>query len=89
MRILHHALNIVSIVARTIVGLWTKERPRNGIFPLEIGGESQNKKLIWLSPPISRAKYSLRSSRFLSFPKRSRTGGELRKSGKISSRGRG
>ena len=32
---------------------------------------------------------SLRSSRFLSFSKRSRTGGKLRKSGKISSRGRG
>ena len=32
---------------------------------------------------------SLRSSRFLSFSKRSRTRGKLRKSGKISSRGRG
>ena len=32
---------------------------------------------------------SLRSSRFLSFSKRSRTGGKLRKSSKISSRGRG
>ena len=32
---------------------------------------------------------SLRCSRFLSFSKRSRTGGKLRKSGKISGRGRG
>ena len=32
---------------------------------------------------------SLHSSRFPSFSKRSRTGGKLRKSGKISSRGRG
>ena len=40
------------------------------------------------SAPWSRKGDSLRSSRFLSFSKRSRTGGKLRESAKISSRGR-